>query len=419
MHRLDPHLAERLTQNALSHCEELAYVSEMERGILRQYLTPHQKAGHELAAKWMRDCGMETWEDAVGNQWGRLASKNPNAKRLIFGSHLDTVPNAGKYDGILGVMIAIELARAVHEQGIELPFHLDVVGFCDEEGTRFGATLIGSHALAGNFEKNWLHVRDKNGITMQQAMLDYGLHPDRVDEAAIAKEELVEYWEVHIEQGPVLESLEEPIGVVTGIAGAKRATVTISGQAGHAGTTPMSLRSDALAAASEFVLAVEQLAQAGEHGEVATVGKLEVSPSATNVIPGNVELSLDIRALEDSKRDALIEKILDRGRQMTEQRNVRINLEWTHEAPAVKCSETIQALFKEAGEFNGYKSPRLPSGAGHDAMAIAPLCDVGMLFILSPNGLSHHPEEAVFANDLKPAIETLYSALLAKAARAC
>lgn len=415
MRKLASEFADQLTKNAIDHCEEIAEVSELERGVLRPYLTDKHKEGNELTASWMQEVGMTTWQDAAGNQWGRLASKNPNAKRLIMGSHLDTVPNAGKYDGIIGVMIAIELVRAVKNEGIELPFHFDIVGFGDEEGTRFATALIGSHALAGNFQNEWLSLRDKLGISMEEAMREFGLDPEKINDAKLNVDELIEYWEVHIEQGPVLESLQEPIGVVTGIAGAKRAAISIAGLAGHAGTTPMNLRADALTAAAELVLAIETLALECEHAEVATVGRLETRPGATNVIAGNVEMSLDVRALDDDHRDALIEKIIAQAARITEQREVRINIVWKHSAPAVKCADSIQQLFYEAATANGYKAPSLPSGAGHDGMAIAPLCDVGMLFILSPRGLSHHPEEAVVHNDVKASVETLFTALCKKA----
>lgn len=399
------------TNRALGRCQTLARVSEMQSGILRQYLSTEHKQCNELTSLWMQEAGMQTWQDSVGNQWGRLVSNNPNAKSLLIGSHLDTVPNAGAYDGILGVMLAIELADLVNKNQLTLPFHLDVVGFCDEEGTRFNTTLIGSKALSDQFDQAWLALQDKDGISMQQAMLNFGLDPTQVKDAALKPEQLLGYWEVHIEQGPVLEAQDQALGVVTAIAGAKRALISFSGHSGHAGTTPMSLRHDALAAAAELTVNIEQLAKQCKHGEVATVGQLQVSPGATNVIAGYTEMSLDVRAQTDDALITLVEAIKTRAECIAEQRHLQLNWQWTHQAPAVQCDQKTIELFQQACAIADEQSPLLPSGAGHDAMAIAPICPVGMLFIRSPGGISHHPDESVIAEDITQAITVLYNAL--------
>lgn len=399
-----------VTKRILNRCDQLAGISEMSGGILRQYLTEEHRRGNQLMADWLTDAGLQTWQDAVGNQWGRLASDNPDAPRLVLGSHLDTVPNAGRYDGILGVLLGIELLTHYTSQA-PLPFHLDVVGFADEEGTRFGTTLIGSKALADKFSADWLAIADADGVTMQQALEQFGLSPDNTRDAALSDENLLGYWEVHIEQGPVLESLDQPLGIVSGIAGARRANINIRGQAGHAGTTPMNLRQDALAAAAELIQFIEQSALKCQRGEVATVGNLTVKPGATNVIAGYCTMSLDVRALDDSDRDQLIDQIREHAETIATERNVAIAFDWTHEASAVRCDEAFQNLLSDAARHQGYTAPTLPSGAGHDAMAVADITPIAMLFLRSPRGLSHHPEESVIETDVQASIAVMVEAI--------
>ncbi len=412
MELLSNTLAVKYSQRALSRCKILSEISEMDGGILRQYLSKEHKQCNLTVSDWMTEAGMTTWQDSVGNQWGRIVSANPNAKRLIVGSHLDTVPNAGAYDGILGVLLAVELAALVTELQIELPFHLDVVGFCDEEGTRFATTLIGSKALAGEFSPDWLALIDVNGVSMGQAMTEFGLTPSDYSSSALKPEELIAYWEAHIEQGPVLESVDQALGVVTAIAGAKRAIISFIGHSGHAGTTPMHLRKDSLAAASEFIVSIEQLAKNSKNGEVATVGQIEAKPGATNVIPGKTLMSLDIRAQNAPDLDVLLSDIRSSLERIVEERNLTFDWQWTHQAGAVDCDEDIQQLFKSACVANSEHSPFLPSGAGHDAMAIAKVCPIGMLFLRSPKGISHHPSEAVIDGDVTKALSVLYTALI-------
>lgn len=398
-------------QKALDYCFELSQLSEMEGGILRQYLTDKHKAHNEQTAQWMQQAGMQTWQDAVGNQWGRLAAADDNAPRVILGSHLDTVPNAGAFDGILGVMIAIQLAAYFRDHNIELPFHLDVVGFCDEEGTRFGVTLIGSRALAGTFDPSWLEVEDDNGVKMQEAMRYFGLTPEDYQKAALVSDDILAFWEVHIEQGPVLEAENLSVGVVTAIAGARRGYLRISGTAGHAGTTPMPLRQDALCAAAEITLAIEKRAKECADDRVATVGELAVRPGAVNVIAGNAVMSLDVRSQDDEKRDALIEVIAADVDRISAKRGLEVEWHWHHQAEAVPCRESFQKILAAACEQQGLPAYYLPSGAGHDAMAMAELCDIAMLFIRSPRGLSHHPDEAVIATDVIDATAVMASAI--------
>lgn len=409
---LNSELANKFAARALLRCKTLSGLSQMQGGIHRVYLSKEHKECNRVTAAWMAEAGMQSWQDEVGNLWGRLASSNPNAKRLIIGSHLDTVPNAGAFDGILGVLLGIEIAAIAHTLKFDLPFHLDVVGFCDEEGTRFATTLIGSKALANEFDPQWLNIQDTNGISMRQAMLDFGLNPDDYAKAALNKNELLGYWETHIEQGPVLESVNQALGVVTAIAGAKRAMITLTGQSGHAGTTPMNLRQDSLVGCAELTLAIEQLAKNASNGEVATVGQIHARPGATNVIAGKTTISLDARAQNDADLAVLLNAIHTRTDQIATSRNLTLDWQWTHAADAVACDTQIQQLFSSACKLNNQASPSLASGAGHDAMAIAPICPVGMLFIRSPGGISHHPAEAVIDEDVTKALSVMYSALM-------
>ncbi|WP_158969323.1 allantoate amidohydrolase [Paraglaciecola sp. L3A3] len=411
MHILEDSIAEKYSQTALDHCDELAQVSELDQGILRQYLTSKHKAGHQLVEKWMQQDGLSTWQDQAGNQWGRLACNNPDAPSLILGSHLDTVPNAGAYDGILGVLLALELIKVAKAKGLEFPFHIDLVGFADEEGTRFATTLIGSHAIAGKFNSKWLEAVDKDGITMAEAMEQFGLKPDEVVNAYLNPKKVLAYWEVHIEQGPVLEAHDIPLGVVTAIAGAKRAVISFAGQTGHAGTSPMNLRKDTLAAAAELTLAIEDIAKSCTHQEVATVGNISAKPGATNVIAGYSEMTLDARAQDNEHLEILVSKILDKAKQIAAKRDLLMTWKWTHQAEAVQCDKGIQAKLALACEANKQRPYYLPSGAGHDAMAVASLCPVGMLFIRSPKGISHHPDESVIHDDVTQALKVMYSAL--------
>ncbi len=408
---LDSSLADRHAKSALDRSRELGAISELPDGILRQYLTSEHQRCNQTVDHWMQDAGMLTWQDAVGNQWGRLPSKKPDAPRLILGSHLDTVPYAGHYDGILGVLLGIEVASIINEQNLELPFHLDVVGFCDEEGTRFGATLIGSHALAGNFNSDWLDMQDKDGVSMAQAMEDFGLDPNRVGDASLKGEDIIGYWEVHIEQGPVLEAHDLSVGVVTAIAGARRAKIVIKGQAGHSGTTPMNLRKDPMCGAAELVTGIEEFARNCNDDRVATVGMIHSNPGAVNVIPGRVEMSLDVRSQNDDAREELIAMIESHMNRIAFDRSLSFEMHWKYGIAAAHCAQKFHNLFRAACVKNQMPAYSLPSGAGHDAMAIAPLCDMAMLFIRSPNGLSHHPAEAVYKSDVEDALKVIFSSI--------
>lgn len=394
-----------LANEVLSRCDQLGLISQSPGMVDRRYLTSQHRQANDQVAQWMQQAGMQTWQDAAGNQWGRYKSANPDAKAFVFGSHLDTVPNGGKYDGILGVIAPLAVVQYYFEQGIRFPFHIDIVGFGDEEGTRFGSTLLGSRALTGRWQEDWRNLRDKDQVSLPDALTHFGSSFENIAQAKLDPATLLGYLEVHIEQGPVLENQSLPVGWVTAIAGAKRYDVTVNGMAGHAGTVPMPLRQDAMTASSEMVLAIESIAT--EHAVVATVGRMDVKPGAVNVIPGQVKFSLDIRSEYDDMRDRALDAILLRLRDIATRRRVDISWQMTHMANAVHCNPALSQTLAQAIELTGIKPLSLPSGAGHDAMAMDAICPVGMLFVRCKGGISHHPGESVTHADVQATLQVL------------
>lgn len=394
--------AHALASEALERVDELARYTEEPGRLTRTYLSAPMKIVHQLLEFWMRDAGMNVRVDAVGNVIGRLGEDAQ--KTLIIGSHVDTVPNAGRFDGNLGVLLGIASAKAIKDRG--LPFALEVIAFSEEEGVRFSTPFIGSRAVAGTFNPSLLDLTDAKGVTLRKAILDFGLEPGAIPQAAYSAQNLLGYLEVHIEQGPVLESLNLPLGVVEGIAGQTRLNLEFHGQAAHAGTTPMHLRRDALAGAVAFMTEVERVAKATA-GLVATVGRLEVSPGAGNVIPGDAKLSLDVRHVSDGVRQRAVAELLDIAWHTAQRRKLEFKFETTLEQPASPCDELLSDFLGDALEDTGYKVHRLPSGAGHDTMIMAGLTRAAMLFIRSPKGLSHHPDEAVIPTDVTAALRVV------------
>ena len=417
--------AGQLASTVMARCDELASISTDPSAISRFYLTREHRLCNEKVADWMRGAGMSTWVDPAGNLWGRYHAAEPTpepVRALVIGSHQDSVPNAGRYDGPLGVLTALAVVEMLHSEGERLPFHIDVVAFGDEEGVRFGTTLLGSYPVAGQWNAEWWNLKDDDGVTMREAFAQFGLDADRITECARDPGELMGYLELHIEQGPVLEEGEDPLGVVTGIAGARRFRVTFSGRAGHSGTVPMAMRRDALTGAGEAVLAVERIAR--EEGVVATVGQLECGPGAVNVIPGEVVWSLDIRAPDDVDRDASLQRIRDVSDRICAERGLSSHWQETHSAAAVDCAQRLQAAQLQALESLGLGPIQLMSGAGHDAMAMAHITDVGMFFIRCAGGVSHHPDESVLQDDVAWGIAAIRQTLFnldqrAKDAAAC
>lgn len=394
-----------LANEVLSRCDQLGLISQSPGMVDRRYLTSQHRQANDQVAQWMQQAGMQTWQDAAGNQWGRYKSANPDAKAFVFGSHLDTVPNGGKYDGMLGVIAPLAVVQYYFEQGIRFPFHIDIVGFGDEEGTRFGSTLLGSRALTGRWQEDWRNLRDKDQVSLPDALTHFGSSFENIAQAKLDPATLLGYLEVHIEQGPVLENQSLPVGWVTAIAGAKRYDITVNGMAGHAGTVPMPLRQDAMTASSEMVLAIESIAT--EHAVVATVGRMDVKPGAVNVIPGQVKFSLDIRSEYDDMRDRALDAILLKLRDIATRRRVDISWQMTHMANAVHCNPALSQTLAQAIELTGIKPLSLPSGAGHDAMAMDAICPVGMLFVRCKGGISHHPGESVTHADVQATLQVL------------
>lgn len=385
-------------------CEQLAQFSQDPSCMDRRYLSKEHKLANQKVALWMQDAGMKAWQDEAGNQWGSLTSTQSNAPTLVIGSHLDTVPNGGKYDGILGVVLPITLVQYLHDNQQSLPFNLQIVGFGDEEGTRFGATLLGSHAVAGTWHENWANLIDSDGIGLPQAMREFGLDINKIRHCVRAKE-IDAFLEIHIEQGPVLEAKALPVGIVNAIAGARRFKCLVTGMAGHAGTVPMAMRQDALAGSAEMILAIEQIAK--EQNVVATVGKLNCLSGATNVISGKTEFSLDIRSEHNQQRDTALERIENRLKLIAKHRQLDLNMQQTHIASAVKCDKALQASLARAIKQSNLAPYTLTSGAGHDTMAMANICPVAMLFMRCEKGISHHPAEAICSDDIQQTMNVL------------
>ena len=396
----------------LARCAELDRCSASPTRLERVHLTPEHAAANRLAAGWLEQAGLRTWQDAAGNQWGRREARTAGRPALVLGSHLDTVPDAGSYDGMLGVVMAIAVAERL--RGTELPFALEVVGFGDEEGARFGKALLGSSAVAGTWDAAWEELRDRDGVPLRQAFSDFGLDAARVGEAARRPEELVGYLEAHIEQGPHLEAADRSLGYVTTIAGARRFLLSVVGEARHAGGTPYPRLSDAFAGAGEAVVAVERLARDG--GCLATVGRLEVWPGAVNVIPGRAELTLDLRAATDAERDAMWQRVHAEITAICDRRGLGLEVVETHRAPAAPCAPWLQQAVVagiRATDDAGCAEPlALWSPAGHDAMALAAVTDVGMLFIRCADGISHSPDEDVREIDVARGLDALEAAVL-------
>ena len=373
--------------------------SDDQQGLTCAYLTEaHRRTAAQLA-RWMEEAGMQVHMDAVGNVIGRHASDVPGAKALLIGSHYDTVRHGGKYDGRLGILLPIAIVRHLHQHGEKLPFHLDVIGFAEEEGVRFKSTFLGSNAIIGQFDLSLLDRVDADGVTMRQALQDAGHDPVQIAASARRQGDLLGFIEVHIEQGPVLLERGLPVGIVSAIAGSSRYLLQLTGLASHAGTTPMTMRRDAAAAAAEIVLYVEQRCSSTP-GLVGTVGQLQVPNGSVNVIPGACQLSLDIRAADDAVRLAAVHDILQAIAAICARRQIACALDDIMQAQAAPCAPWLMRQLADATARAGVDVFELASGAGHDAMAMARLTDVAMLFIRCGNGgISHNPLETMSADD--------------------
>ncbi len=392
----------------MERCDILARYSEEANCLTRRFATQAMHSANDMFATWLSAAGMDVHYDAIGNVIGRYEALQPDAKTLLLGSHLDTVQNAGRYDGILGVMVALVCVERLHARGERLPFAIEVLAFADEEGLRYHSAYIGSSAMTGTFDPALLHLTDINGVTMADAIQAYGGNPDPklLSASRWQSTDLLGYCEVHIEQGPVLEARNLPVAVVSDIAGQARIKLSFTGEQGHAGTVPMSLRKDALCAAAEFVLAVETLAHS-QPGLVATVGQIDVQRAASNVIPGHVSLSLDVRHQDNAIREQAQQVLYEHARRIQDQRQIVLNWQLTQENRTVSCNPRLIHTFEQAIEAIGNPVLTLSSGAGHDAVVMSKLTDVAMLFVRCAGGISHNPAEAVLEEDVSVAIAVL------------
>jgi allantoate deiminase len=382
-------------EEIVGRINQLAAISETSEHLARIFLTREHHAAADLILGWMREAGMLASLDAIGNVGGRYEGNRPGLPCLMLGSHYDTVRDAGKWDGPLGLITAISCIADLHRRGRRFPFAIEVTGFADEEGVRFASTLLGSRAVAGTFNERVLADRDEAGISMRDALIEFGLDPDHIGAAARAPSELLAYIELHIEQGPVLEAQNLPVGVVTAISGATRLAASLTGMAGHAGTVPMALRRDALTGAAECIVAIEELCRTDPGGLVGTVGYIHANPGATNVIPGQVSFTMDIRATTDTHRRKAVADIVRRVESIAKARKLQLQVDVTHENRTVPCAPWLRSQIAEAIAGEGFRVFELPSGAGHDGMAMIDIADIGMVFVRCRGGVSHHPDEHV------------------------
>jgi allantoate deiminase len=403
-------------QRIMQRINELASISEDASCITRTYGTPAFIEGRNKVEQWMKEAGLQTRIDNIGNIRGRLSSSN-NAKTFVIASHIDTILNAGKFDGPLGVLMGLDLVEQLavnsRESAVgsqqsavnksQLPFNIELIGFADEEGCRFHTTYLGSKAVAGSFDKGLLDAKDEMGYCLQEVIEQNGGNINKIADDAIPANEWLGYFEIHIEQGPVLYEKNIPVGLVTAIAGQRRAGLIFNGEAGHAGTVPMLMRKDALAAASEFILQTERLAAARE-GLVATVGKLHIINAASNVVPGEVIASLDIRSANEKLLAESYTWLREKAETICANRN--IDLEWSEvqQAAPVLCDAKQNELLSQSINEAGYELIEMVSGAGHDAVPISAVSPISMLFVRCFKGISHNPLENVELNDLAAAI---------------
>jgi allantoate deiminase len=406
----DPDFAAR-ARPVLAECRLIAGMSEESGRTTRRFLTPPVREVHAYLAARMKALGMSTRVDALGNLRGLWQPPKGAKKRLLLGSHIDSVPDAGAFDGVLGVVLALELveialARSAKEN-TPLPLALEVIAFSEEEGVRYGVPFLGSHGVAGSFDKRLLALEDADGVRMDEAIRAFGLDPEKIDDAALQPEasdaDVLGFFEMHIEQGPVLEAEDLQLAVVEGIIGQTRVLFRFTGEANHAGTTPMHLRHDALAAAAEWIVAVEAAARS-EPGLVATVGKIEALPNAGNVIPGQVDLGLDLRHMNSETRSRCVLELANLAQKAAHKRSVEVEWSEIMNQPAVEMDGRLAAHLAAALEAEGLPPKRMPSGAGHDAMVMAGCVPAAMLFLRSPGGISHHPRETVRQAEVEAAL---------------
>lgn len=390
-----------LANEVIARCRKLASFSEDTGGTRRTFLSMPMQDCHREITGWLKAAGAEVSVDAAGNLRGFYAAEQSNAPRLLLGSHLDTVPNAGAFDGVLGVVIAVALLEAL--EGRRLPFGIEVAGFSEEEGVRFGKPFIGSRALVGRLDEELLNCQDANGISVRAAIEGFGLNSAEIPRAVL-RDDTLAYLEFHIEQGPVLASLARPLGAVEAIAGQTRMKFLFLGRANHAGTTPMHLRHDAIAAAAEWIVDVERTAQS-HPGLMATVGQIEAKPGATNVIAGEARVTLDLRHKSDDIRSGAAGKLVRQAEEIAARRGLTLRQNVLLNQKAVAMDPFLVDQIEEAIRSVGCEPHRMVSGAGHDAMILAEKIPAAIIFLRTPGGISHDPAESVGFEDVAKALE--------------
>jgi allantoate deiminase len=390
-----------LAVEVIALCRKLALFSEDSGSTRRTFLSPPMREVHREITSWLEPLGTGVCVDAAGNLRAVYPAADADAPRLMIGSHLDTVPNAGAFDGILGVVIAVALLQGL--EGRRLPYAVEVVGFSEEEGVRFGVPFIGSRALVGRLDENLLETQDARGISVRRAIEDFGLDPGELGQGHL-QDDVCGYLEFHIEQGPVLENLGLPLAVVEEIAGQSRLEFTFTGRSNHAGTTPMNLRYDAMAGAAEWIVGVERQAK-NVAGLVATVGSVQTKPGAGNVIAGQAKLSLDVRHRDDATRISAVETMTHQAQEIARRRGLSVHCSTRMNQPAVAMDAFLNGQIEKAIQKTGCKPHRMTSGAGHDAMILAGTVPSAMIFLRTPGGISHDPAETVLVEDVAKAIE--------------
>lgn len=396
-----------------SHIQKLGEIGRNDYGgVTRLAFTKEEKEAKQLVTKFMEDAGLKVWEDEIGNLIGRKEGSDPYAPAVIIGSHIDSVFNGGIFDGPAGVLTGIEALYTMKERGIETKYPIEVIAFTDEEGARFSTGMLGSKAIAGQLtDEDLFDYRDQDGHNVAEAMEVAGFDHKKILNAKRDPKQVKQYIELHIEQGKILESKNLPVGVVTGIVGVLWLKVTLLGEAGHAGTTPMYLRKDPLAAAAKIMSNIEELVKQEER-TVATVGRIQTKPGGVNIIPGSVEFTLDIRDLSDENLARVESLIREKIKSVCDEREIGFEIELLHKLPSAISSPEMMNLVKEAITEEGITSFELPSGAGHDAMIMSTLTDMVMIFVRSKDGISHNPKEWTDKEDLAIGAEVLYKSVL-------
>lgn len=385
----------------IARCLKLASLSEDTGSTRRTFLSEPMHDCHREITRWMEPLGLHVRVDAAGNLRGIYSAAQPNSSRLLIGSHIDTVPNAGAYDGVLGVVLAVAVLEEL--QAKKLPFAIEVIAFSEEEGVRFGTPFIGSRALVGRFDQKLLEAQDAQGVSVRTAIKKFGLDPEEIPEAEVDTN-VLGYIEFHIEQGPVLEKLNLPLAAVEAIAGQSRLEFMFLGRANHAGTTPMNLRHDAIAGAAEWIGTLERVAQRVP-GLVATVGKIDAKPGAANVIASEATLTIDIRHSSDDIRDGAVEELIRDAKEIAARRDLSLRRNTLSRQKAVAMNPFFTREIEKAIVKTGCQPHRMVSGAGHDAMILAEKIPTGMIFLRTPGGISHDPTESVAAEDVETAIQ--------------